>query len=86
MHVFPNPTTGNEVTVEIKGIKDAETIPVSIYDQMGREWMKQILVVDPNSGTASGLFAFEKGLPKGMYLIKAGPSQVLIKKFVVLEK
>ena len=84
--VYPNPSAGDYVTIVINGISNMETVPVVIYDQLGRECMRLVLEVDENSNTATKIVNFEKVLPQGMYLIKAGPSQMLVKRFVVTEK
>lgn len=86
INVYPNPSKGGQVTIEIKGLKNVETMPVVIYDLLGKELMKITMEVDENSGTASKSLSFERELPKGMYLIMAGPSRLLVKRFVVAEK
>ncbi|MFZ2904901.1 MAG: T9SS type A sorting domain-containing protein [Cyclobacteriaceae bacterium] len=86
MNVYPNPTKGDFITIKIEGLKNMETVPVIIYDQVGKAWMTKVLAVDQNTQTAAGDLVFDKQLPKGMYLVKAGPSQIQVAKFVVYEK
>lgn len=81
--IYPNPSKGDIVTIELKGFKEVTSMPVVIYDQLGHELMKFIMEVDENQGTAKKELYFEKELPKGMYLVKAGPSGYIVKKFIV---
>lgn len=84
--VYPNPSAGDRVTIVLNGLSNMESVPVVIYDQLGRECMSLVLEVDKNSNSATKTVDFENELPKGMYMIKAGPSLVMVKRFVVAEK
>lgn len=86
INVYPNPSNGEEVTIEIKGLKNSETIPVFIYDQLGRQRTSLTLDVDKKSGTAQRRFTFKGELPEGVYIVKAGSSQLLVKRFIVTQK
>jgi hypothetical protein len=86
INVYPNPSNGDEVTIEIKGLKNNATIPVIIYDQLGRQRTTLTLDIDKNSGTAQKRFTFKGELPEGVYIVKAGPSQLLVKRFIVTRK
>jgi hypothetical protein len=84
--VYPNPSAGDRVTIVLNGLNNMETVPVVIYDQLGRECMSLVVEVDKNSNSATKTVDFENELPKGMYMIKAGPSLMMVKRFVVAEK
>jgi hypothetical protein len=86
MDVFPNPSAGEELNIRISGLKNMESVPVVMYDQLGRECMRLLLDVDQNSGTASKTLKPEKTLPQGMYILKAGHSPTLTVRFLVTEK
>ena len=86
LDVYPNPTTGDQFTIKISGLKNVESVPVVLYDQVGKECMKLTLHVDKNSGTAYKIFSPETALPPGMYLLKAGPSFLMQKRFIVTSK
>lgn len=86
LDVYPNPTTGDQFTIKISGLKNVESVPVVLYDQVGRECMKLILHVDKSSGTAYQIFSPETVLPQGMYFLKAGPSLLMQKRFIVVSK
>lgn len=86
MDVFPNPSRGDVFNIRITSLKNLESVPVIMYDQVGKEYMKLWLDVDQNSGMASQTIVPEKALPQGIYVLKAGPTLQLIKRFVVNSK
>jgi hypothetical protein len=86
MEVYPNPTAGDQLNIIISGLKDIESVPVVMYDQLGRECMKLLLSVDQNSGTASRSFSPEAKLPSGIYILKAGHSPTLTVRISVTDK
>jgi hypothetical protein len=83
MEVFPNPSAGDFVTIKISGLENNESVPVVMFDRVGREYMRLLLNVDETSGTASKTFTPDKPLPQGVYVLKAG---ALTKRFVVNSK
>jgi hypothetical protein len=86
MDVYPNPTAGEQLNILITGLKDIESVPVVLYDQMGRECMKLLLIVDKSTGTASKTFTPQQQLTHGVYVLKAGATPMLTKRFVVTSK
>ncbi len=86
LDVYPNPSNNGQVTIEVKGLKHTKSIPVVIYDHLGRERMKLLLDVDKKSGSAIKLLSGKDELPSGMYIVKAGPTKLLVKRFIVAEK
>ena len=86
MEVFPNPSSGNELNIKITGLKNIESVPVSMYDQLGRECVKLWIDVDQNSGTAIKSFSPEPNLPHGMYILRAGHLPSLTVRFSVTDK
>jgi hypothetical protein len=86
MDVYPNPSAGDQFNIKISGLKDFESVPVVLYDQMGREYMNFLLIVDKSSGTASKTFTPLQQLTQGVYVLKAGASPMLTKRFVVTSK
>jgi hypothetical protein len=86
MDVFPNPSAGDLFTVRISGLKNMESVPVIMYDQMGRECMRLLLIIDKDSGTASKTITPQEQLSQGVYVLKAGASPMLMKRFVVTSK
>ena len=86
MDVFPNPSNGEEFNIKISGLKDVESLPVVMYDQLGMECARILLNVDQNSGIAFKTFSPEKALPQGVYVLKAGPTPQMTKRFIVKSK
>ena len=86
MDVYPNPTAGDQLNIKISGLKDIESVLVVMYDQMGKECLRLLLMVDKSSGTAYKSFTPQGSLPNGIYVLKAGASPMLMKRFVVTAK
>ncbi len=85
MNVYPNPVFGNEVTIEINGLKGVEEIPVIIFDQLGKEIYRAVLEVDGNGFVAHKL-VFENPVADGVYIVKAGATLFLIKRLIILNR
>ena len=82
MKVYPNPSKGNELTIEFEGLEE-DKMPVMMYDQLGREFAQFELESDGNKRMKK-TFVFEKPLMKGMYILKAGSTPHLIKRLIVV--
>ncbi|MBX2964747.1 MAG: hypothetical protein KF845_01290 [Cyclobacteriaceae bacterium] len=85
LNVYPNPTNGSEVTIEINGLKGVEEIPVVIYDQLGKETHRLIMRVD-GTGFVSHRLVFENPIADGVYIVKAGATLYLTKRLIVLNR
>lgn len=83
LQVYPNPSTGTQLTVELSGVRDQQIIPVAIYDQLGKEISKFLLKVDGNAGHLRYEHTFNQPLNNGVYIIKAGQSADLLKRLIV---
>jgi len=86
MDVFPNPSKSGELNIRIYGLKNMETVPVVVYDQLGRECKRLLLNVDQTIGMASRSLSHEEKLPAGMYLVKAGQALSLTTRILVLDQ
>ena len=84
MNVYPNPSKGSGITLEITGPLNTDQIPVVIYDMLGRVYDTMTLVIDKNSESVSANLTFTKELPEGMYIVKAGQSPTLTSKFMIV--
>jgi hypothetical protein len=82
LRAYPNPSTGKKITVEIKGFKGVTDIPVQIYDMLGKPVIERILTTG-KSGSLKEELVFDKTLPAGLYILKAGPSLKLMQKIEV---
>ena len=75
--VYPNPTSGS-FTIEMSQFNSAESINISVYDQLGREvYQKQ------NANSIEQLDLSEKG--KGVYFIKIQVGNEIINKKLVMK-
>ncbi len=82
LRAYPNPSAGKKITVEIKGFKGVTDIPVQIYDMLGKPVLETILTTS-KSGSLKEELVFDKTLPAGLYILKAGPSLKLMQKIEV---
>lgn len=78
LDAYPNPFNGKEITIVISGVED-ETVPLMLYDLMGRECGKFLL--DSNTGKLS--LSLDQSLAPGTYVLLAGTSRALSKRLVV---
>ena len=82
LKAYPNPNNGNQITVEIKGLKDIHSVPVQIYNQQGQKVM-DIILNESEPGIMKEDISFPVSLPAGLYIIKAGKTKQLTQKLVV---
>lgn len=82
MRAYPNPSAGKKITVEIKGFKGVNDIPIQIYDMLGKPVVERILTTS-KSGSLKEELVFDETLPAGLYILKAGPSLKLMQKIEV---
>jgi len=86
MDVYPNPSRGDQFTVRITGLKNAESVPVVIYDQLGREILRFMMNVGSDAEFVDMTLSQERTLPAGIYLLKAGSSPIMTRKLVIAER
>jgi fibronectin-binding autotransporter adhesin len=80
--VYPNPTKGSEeITLEIKGLKDIDSLPISIFDQLGRQMNSADLQVD-GTGSVKRTISVE-GMADGMYILKMGTTSNHVRRIVI---
>lgn len=84
LEVYPNPSNGNEVTIELSDLKEWEMIPVVVYDLLGKEQGKFVLHPGENKDYISQSILFKNPLSKGVYILKAGPTLSLTKRLIVV--
>jgi hypothetical protein len=80
--VYPNPTNGRVLTLEIAGLKDNNHVPLKIYDQRGQNVFETILSAQ-GPGLIRANLNLNLFLPAGLYIIKAGQTLQLTDKIVV---
>lgn len=79
---YPNPFDGAEIEVEITGLKGLTEVPVVVYDQRGVVVYETILL-NENSDALHHKIFFQTKLSSGLYIIKSGKKQTLVKKLIV---
>ena len=77
IYIYPNPTSGS-FTVETKKSNLAESIDISVYDQLGRKVHQK-----PNAGSIEQLDLTEQG--KGVYFIKIQVGNEFFNKKLVVQ-
>jgi hypothetical protein len=84
-HAWPNPNTGNEVTLEWKGLTTLDaTITVKVYDNLGRTVMVKSVDRTSTENTWRESLTFPQTLSKGQYVIEtiAGGEREYVKMIV----
>ena len=70
-HAWPNPNTGNEVTLEWKGLTTMDaTITVKVYDNLGRTVMVKSVDRTSTDNSWKDSITFPQTLSKGQYVIE----------------
>jgi hypothetical protein len=82
MRGYPNPLSGQNLTVVITGLKDQTTVPVVIYNVQGQIVFEQTFQVE-TPGILKQEIEITDRLRSGLYIIKAGPTLQLVQKLVV---
>lgn len=80
LYLYPNPSNGNSITLELNGVKDLSQVPILVTDQLGRQVLTGKL--DVNNGSAAATLSVEN-LANGVYFLKIGNSNQLIRRIVV---
>ncbi len=82
LNVFPSPTDGNNISVNITGAKDREVLVV-VRDILGQEYYSKVILVEDGSYT----FALDKQsrLPAGVYLVIATSNDKYLSRKITVE-
>lgn len=80
--IFPNPSTGKNLSIKIEGLRDAKQVPIQILNMRGQKvYEKMVFVKTP--GVITEDISRQKVLPSGLYIIKAGNTLYLTQKIVI---
>ena len=83
LHVFPNPSTGSKVYVEVENLAAQETVVITLYDILGHALISRDIITD-EGGKAEVEMLLNSQMKRGIYFIKAhAPSGKLQSKLVV---
>jgi hypothetical protein len=79
---YPNPTSGDIVTVEIVGLKKQRSVPVQVFDVKGQKVYEKIWEVT-TPGSIHQDIEFESPLRQGLYIMRAGKTLQLTERIIV---
>jgi len=82
LRVYPNPSTGSILNVEIAGLKDQHAVPLQIFNLQGQKVFDQVVDISA-PGMVSKELPFASPLPPGLYIVKAGQTLQLTQKIIV---
>lgn len=83
LRVYPNPySQQQDLTVEIRGLKGATTANLEMLNSHGQPVLNRVIEIK-TPGTVRVPLIFDKPLPAGLYILRAGTTPFLTQKFVV---
>jgi Secretion system C-terminal sorting domain len=82
LRIYPNPSQGYSLTIEVNGLKKQASVPVQIYDIKGQKIFERMLDVN-TPGILKHDLEFGSPLKQGLYIIKAGQTLQLTQKLIV---
>lgn len=82
LRVYPNPSEGQTVSIEVTGLKDQPRVPVQIYNTQGQKVYDRVFEVS-TPGTLKQDLELGSPLKQGLYIIKAGQTLQLTQKLIV---
>jgi fibronectin-binding autotransporter adhesin len=83
LNVYPNPTAGNTIKIEMEGVTSTTEMQVAFFDQLGKLQLQVTLSVD-DTGYATGEVSVDN-LTSGVYVLKFGDSG-FVRKLIVTDK
>jgi len=78
--IYPNPANGQDVTIEVSGLKDISSLPISFSDQIGKVQFSETVQVDSATGTLKKKISIQN-MADGVYVLKIGTS--LVRRVVI---
>jgi hypothetical protein len=82
LSVYPNPTVGNSVTIQISGLSGDAAVPVEIFNLLGVRVYNATLEQEI-PGLVRTKIEFNGALPHGTYIVKAGKTMQLTRKLAI---
>ena len=83
LNLYPNPTLGNNIKIEMEGVSGTTEMQIAFFDQLGKLQMQVTLPVD-DTGYVSGEVSVDN-LTSGVYVLKFGDSG-FVRKLIVTDK
>ncbi|WP_161889492.1 malectin domain-containing carbohydrate-binding protein [Pontibacter russatus] len=84
LKVYPNPSKGGKVQVELSGFAGRETTLVTLYDMAGRHLQTKVLLTDDEGAASTELLSGRQANP-GMYLVKAQATSGRAEFYLIIE-
>jgi hypothetical protein len=81
IRVYPNPSTGSPVTLELVGEKLTGSVPVEIFNEKGQKVLE--FQLDVKEGQTSVQLPLNGRLPNGIYILRANRNYRLTRKIVI---
>ena len=82
LSAYPNPLSGQNLTIVVTGLKEQSTVPIIIYNTQGQLVFEHTFVAD-TPGTLKHEIKITDRLRPGLYMIKTGPTLQLVQKLLV---
>jgi fibronectin-binding autotransporter adhesin len=80
--LYPNPAHKKSVTLELHGLIDVSSVPISIYDLVGHEYLKATIEVDTLNGVAATQINIDN-MPNGVYMLRVGTTDNYIQRLII---
>ncbi|WP_187264805.1 malectin domain-containing carbohydrate-binding protein, partial [Pontibacter beigongshangensis] len=84
MQIYPNPSTGVNMQVELEGFLEHETVAITLYDMTGRAVHTTNVDTD-HQGTSKTEITVNRQINRGLYIIRAQTANREIRKRLLLE-
>ena len=81
--VYPNPTNGSEINIEMIGFSGLGLVPLIINDLVGREIVNTTVTAENKTSSVKRVIHFNSVLPPGMYILRAGYPMTAVSRFIV---
>jgi hypothetical protein len=81
IRIYPNPSLGKPVTLELIGFTSKTVIPIEIFNEKGQKVLE--LELHPAEGETSMLLPLQTKLPSGIYLVRAAGNYRLTRKIII---
>jgi hypothetical protein len=83
VNIYPNPSNGKDLNIELTGFPAGEKIPVVMYDQAGRVHNRFELEGSANGGVINHQLNFNQPLSDGIYFLKIGDGQGIFSRLLI---
>lgn len=82
--VYPNPSDGERINIELKGFNEKEKIFVVVIDVYGKTLYSNVIIIG-KSGNAVIVIDYDKNLPVGIYIISGSTNDVIYSRKLIVQ-